>query len=316
MNKFFTAVSSAYAKVKFQTVKHSPEILLIGGIGLSVASVILAVSATLKSKDVIEDYKLDKLSIESTDKIQDPTENTGLVPYTDEMKASDLTKVKIRTGLLLLKNYSPVILAEVLSITALVASNKIMRRRTLALAAAYTALDTSFKDYRNRVIDRFGKDIDEELRYGVKKQTIPETTVDENGKERTVEKEVTTVDPNIDAYMRIFDETNPYWEKNAEYNRHFLLSNQSYLNDLLTLHGYVFLNDVYDRLGYPKTKVGQVMGWIKNKDNPDAVIDLGMFNPGDKNSTSFVNGYERSIWIRPNVQGYILDKIENEEGTC
>lgn len=309
-NKFTTVLSSTFAKVKFQTIKYSPEIFMALGIAGSVVGVVLACKATLKAKDDIEDYKTAKIDIESTAAIRVNNEDgtSQLVVYDDEMKTNDLNKVKMSTALQMIKHYSPVIFVEALSIASIIASNSIMRKRALALATAYATLDTSFKDYRNRVIDKYGKDIDNELRYGVKKETIDKPVVDENGNETTEKVETTTVSGKIDEYTRIFDESNPYYEKNWDYNQTFLRSKQSYLNDLLRINKFVSLNDVWDELGYPKTKVGQVVGWVY--ENDQSYIDLGIYDPGDPNSSSFINGYERSVWLKPNVQGYILDKID------
>lgn len=75
-----------------------------------------------------------------------------------------------------------------LSITAILTSNNILRKRNIALAAAYTALDKSFKEYRGRVIERFGKELDRELKYNIKAKEVEETVVSEDGSE-VVEKE-------------------------------------------------------------------------------------------------------------------------------
>ena len=42
---------------------------------------------------------------------------------------------------------------------------EVLVKRNIALAAAYTAVDKSFKEYRGRVIERFGKELDRELKY-------------------------------------------------------------------------------------------------------------------------------------------------------
>lgn len=134
---------------------------------------------------------------------------------------------------------------------------------------------------------------------------------DENGKvidvkheERRVETEDT-----FSQYARFFDETCPNWTRDAESNLIFLKATQLYLNDKLKRQGYVFLNDAYDAIGIPRTKEGQLVGWVYNEKNPtgDNCVDFGLTDPSSK---KFVNGYERTILLDFNVDGNILESIE------
>ena len=61
-------------------------------------------------------------------------------------------------------------------------------------------MDQGFKEYRNRVIDRFGKGLDRELKYDIKAETIQEKITDEKGKEKTVEK-TSLIRTNIAAML-------------------------------------------------------------------------------------------------------------------
>ena len=97
----------------------------------------------------------------------------------------------------------------------------------------------------------------------------------------------------------------------------FLRHTQDYFNDLLRSRGSVVLNEVYDYLGIPRTKAGAVVGWIYDEKNPkgDNYIDFGIYNIHDRAARDFVNGYERSIWLDFNVDGYILDLMEGRENS-
>lgn len=123
--------------------------------------------------------------------------------------------------------------------------------------------------------------------------------------EQTEEK---NEDQTYSEYARFFDEASPCWTKDAEQNLIFLKQQQQYANDKLKQQGYLFLNEVYEMLGIPRTKAGQVVGWIFEENNPlgDNVIDFGLYNLGNQ---KFVNGYERSVLIDPNVDGNILDRM-------
>lgn len=98
------------------------------------------------------------------------------------------------------------------------------------------------------------------------------------------------------------------WTKDPETNKFFLLHQQDYANEKLKARGYLFLNDVYDMLGIPRTKAGQVVGWVYDPESTtsDSYVDFGIF---DTRNEDFINGYENSILLDFNVDGCILDQI-------
>ena len=67
---------------------------------------------------------------------------------------------------------------------------------------------------------------------------------------------------NYSSFARVFDKENYRWNKNRERNRMFLITQEEWFNRILKIDGYVFLNDVYQALGFPRTSYGQVIGWI------------------------------------------------------
>ena len=143
----------------------------------------------------------------------------------------------------------------------------------------------------------------------LKYEQVIETTVDENGKTHKIKKnKLNTDDTNgISVYARFFDEACTQWSKTPEYNFLTLKSQQNYFNSLLQSRGHVFLNEVYDALGIPRTQAGSIVGWaIGNGDN---FVDFGIFNGDRTKVRDFVNGYERSILLDFNVDGVIYDLI-------
>lgn len=100
----------------------------------------------------------------------------------------------------------------------------------------------------------------------------------------------------ISDYAKFFDEYNPNWEKDSEYNLMFLRAQQNYANDLLVKRGYLFLNDVYKMLGFEPTRAGQVVGWRyePEESNCDGYVSFGIYNANRETARDFVNGYERS----------------------
>lgn len=303
-------VTKVFHRATLQVRKYSPEILVVTGVVGIVASAVMACKATTKVSEILDETK------DNVNKIHDCAADQGLVEsgqYTEEDAKKDLTIVYAQTGVKLVKLYGPSILLGALSITSILASNNILRKRNVALAAAYATIDKSFKEYRSRVIERFGEVVDRELKYNIKAKKIEEVVKDEEtGKEKKVKKTIEVVDPNMySEYARFFDDGCKGWEKDSEYNLMFLRAQQQYANDLLRSRGHLFLNEVYDMLGIERTKAGQVVGWIYDTKHPngDNYVDFGMYDINKPKARDFVNGYERVILLDFNVDGNIWDLI-------
>lgn len=300
-------VNRTLNKAKFNVQKHSPEILIVTGVVGVVASAVMACKATTKVGKIAEEHKSNIDTVHEA--VEKGVTNAG-ESYNEEDAKKDLTIYYTQTGLKYVKLYAPSVILGALSLTAIISSNNILRKRNVALAAAYTAIDRSFKEYRGRVVERFGKDLDREFRYNIKAKEIEEKVVDENGEEKTVKKTVEVYDPNnYSDYAKIFDESCIAWTKSAEYNLMFLKQQQAHANTLLKQNGYLFLNEVYEMLGFDKTKAGQVVGWVYDEKNPigDNFVDFGIYNIYNEKARDFVNGYERSIILDFNVDGNIWE---------
>ena len=285
--------------------KHSPEILMVAGTVGVVTSAVMACKATLKVNDILDEAK------DNIDKIHNVAEDKEFADrYSEEDSKKDLAIVYAQTGIKLVKLYGPSILLGALSIGAMISSNRILTKRNIALAAAYTAVDTGFKDYRKNVVERFGEKVDKELKHNIKAKTFETVTVDENGKEKKTKEEVDVCN-GISDFARFFDEGSKYFTKDPEYNLMFLKMQQNYANDKLKSKGYLFLNDVYRMLDIPETKAGQIVGWFYDEDHPtgDNYVDFGIYNTNREKCRDFVNGYESVILLDFNVDGNILEYI-------
>lgn len=306
--KIVNNITLAAHKALFKVKKHSPEILITAGVIGTVASAVMACKATTKLSDILEDSK------EQINQVHNVLEDDRISEseYSKEDGNKDLAIIYAQTGIKIAKLYAPAVALGALSITGIIASNNILRKRNIALAAAYTTVDKTFKRYRNNVIDRFGEKIDKELRYGVKAKEIEEIVVDDDGNETTVKKTVEVADPVslYSDYAKIYDNGCNGWTKDAEFNLMFLRHTQAQANDILKRRGYLFLNEVYDMLGFQRTKAGQVMGWIYDEENPigDNFVDFGIYNTDIEKARDFVNGIERVIVLDFNVVN-ILDNF-------
>ena len=294
-----------YNNSKNVVEKHSPEILAGVGVVGVVASTVMACKATMKLNDILEESK------ETRDKIKEVESNPRYEEqYSHEDAKKDLTINYTQTAMKIAKLYAPAVILGSASLGCLLASNDILRKRNAALSAAYMTVDKSFKEYRQRVVDRFGEEVEKEIRYNIKAEEVTSTVVAEDGSETTITETVKTMDPNLYSdYAKFFDEASPYWQKDPEYNLMFLKSQQQYANDLLKARGRLFLNEVYEMLGIDKTKAGQIVGWVYNPENPigDNFVDFGIFDMSKERVRAFVNGYEPNILLDFNVDGNIWD---------
>lgn len=81
-------------------------------------------------------------------------------------------------------------------------------------------------------------------------------------------------------YARFFDEGCAGWDKDSRNNTMFLLMHQDWANDLLRARGHVLLNDIFDALGFPRTKEGAIAGWVYDEEHPErSRIDFGLDKP-------------------------------------
>ena len=291
-----TALKHAFTRGAARTLligkKYSPQTLTVVGIVGGVVTTVLASKATLGLPDIVSDMS------EHLKLVRERRKDLSEQEY-----AKELGFVYAKSSLTVAKIYAPVASVGAFSIVCIVSAQGIMQRRNAALTAAYVAIEKGFSEYRKRVEEVLGSDGERHLYYQTKDEDIHDT------KSGTVTN-LTTADPNgVSIYARFFDETNPCWAKNAEYNLLFLTTWQNYFNDMLRARGHVFLNEVYDALNIERSQAGQVVGWVLNKDRGDNFIDFGLYNGSRKMAREFVNGRERAILLDFNVDGLVYNLI-------
>lgn len=296
------SVNGVASKTVMKLKKHSPEILVMAGIAGTVVSAVLACKATTKVAEILDETK------GTLDTIHEGME-TGAIngqEYTTDDGKKDTVVVYAQTGMKLAKLYGPAIILGTLSITSILASNNILRKRNVALGAAYAAIDKSFKEYRGRVIERFGEQVDTELKYGIKAKKFEEIEVDpETGKEKKVKKTVMVADPNLQSdYAVYFDSKSRNYETNPDYNRMFLKAQQAFANDKLQTRGHLFLNEVLDDLDLPRTPAGQIVGWTK--DGPDGYVNFRIVEVERETEDG---RHEPALLLDFNVEGNIWEKM-------
>lgn len=309
--KIFEGVRRNVKRGKAKVTKYSPEIMIALGVSGFLIGTVVACKATSNIPKLKEERDEAIKALKDDIPEDQKDENEEIEEETDLMWEE--RKIKARYYAFVIKEYAPVVAIDALSILAVIKGTKIFRVRQASLCAAYAALDAGYRGYRQRTRERFGDEVDKELEYGITKKDIKEKITDEDGKTKTVKKSIDVLDERnqYSAYAKVFDEASPYWEKDAEYNRMFLQIKLNEFNTKLRTDGFVFLNDVYEALGLPRSRAGQIVGWVYDEKNPvgDNYIDFGIFDVTKDGAVDFVNGYERSILLDFNVDGPIIDLI-------
>jgi hypothetical protein len=272
--------------------KHGAAVLTTAGIAGFGATTILVGRAVLKSQEKVKLFKVRHAEISG--------EEIG-AKFTQKQKAEAIGELWVKEGFDILKDFAPAIFVGSASAACIIASHGMMRNQKAALAAAYTALDASYRAYRKRVQEEIGEEKEREL---YRKVRMVER---QKGEDPELPCEVDWDDTLPSPYAKVFDESNRDWTKTPEYNYFFLRTQQKYLNNRLNSYGYVFLNEVYESLGFDRTQAGQVVGWLSGeRGGKDGYIDFGLYDIDDDSNRAFLNGTETTILLDFNVDGPII----------
>lgn len=257
--------------VKTGTKRNSPKILMgVGTVGV-VAAVVTACVQTRKVDDILDEHEKNMNRIK---KLREKSAERG----ENEKFAKETAMVYGSTTMRMARVYAGPAALAIGSIACFFGANHILNKRNIALAAACTALDTSFKEYRGRVADRFGEEVEKQIRHGVTTTEVEKTITDENGDETTVKETVEVADGKEQVYQRYFTRHNPNWDHSPDNVKFFMLSAQNALNDMLKARahtsptgiGHVTFNEALTEFGFdiPADGSGLVLGWIYDKRNP------------------------------------------------
>lgn len=301
------AIRKTSKKGMLSLKKHSPEILMFAGIAGTVAGTVVACKATTKLEPIINEFEEKRAEIKTV------VEDENGEELVTENRNKELVIAYAETGVEVAKTYAPAAIIMTLSLSSILASCSILRKRNLALMTAYATLNKTFGDYRERVVDKYGKDAEEEIRYGIEKRKITEEIIDGNGKKKNVKKEVkvTTVDANDSTIFEFSKDTTTHFDSVMDYNRQFLSARQSLANDMLVANGYLFLNELLDLLDIDRTADGFMLGWIYDPNNNEVGDNEVLFRA--KESFKVVEDIEGNPVLVPiiildfNYDGVIVD---------
>lgn len=298
-------VTRSASMTKLHVTQNSPKILFVAGVAGVVGSTVLACRATLKLEGILTEAE--KLRMDAGVAVGKELDNGEI--YTEEDRANDTKVLGIQTGVKIAKAYAPAVTLGVLSIAALAGSHHILSKRNAALTTAYATLERAYNTYRARVIAEYGEEKDREFRFGKSETQMVE------GPDGPVEVQVAS--EGVHLYERWFGPgTSKNWTPMRQQNIFFLKTAQNHCNDRLTAENFLLLNDVYEYLGFPRTREGAVVGWVRegmtDDPNSDGFVDFGIFNLADAGRLhDFALGADEAIRLDFNVDGLVYDKINS-----
>lgn len=206
--------------------KRSPEILTGIGIAGMITTTILAVRATPKALELIEEQKEEE--------------------SVDELSSFEVVKVAW-------KPYIPAMVTCVVSAACLIGASSVNTKRNAALATAYKLSETALSEYREKVVETIGEKKERIVRDKVAEERVKKNPVSKNEVIVTGNGKTLCFDPISGRYFMCSIET----IKRAENDL-----NKQMLHDI---SGYVSLNEFYDELGLDHTSVGNDLGWNTNQ---------------------------------------------------
>jgi hypothetical protein len=296
------AITTRAGTLSIVAQKNSPKLLFGAGIVLFGATVVSAAQATLKLDGVLYDIKHDHRAITAT------ADSTP-----DKWTQKEITKlhayVSVKGVLHITKLYLPTLSLGVAAISCLTISHNQLTRRNAGLSAALAATERALDKYRHRIREEFGEE--KELKLWRGEGTESEAILDDEGRETKSKKKV-KVGGGHSPYACLWGrDTSSEWDPTPGYNVAKLRSVQEYATLRLNSRGHLFLNEVLDELGLPRTPAGAVVGWLSQKNGgTDGYVDFGVLVNGEKvQFVDFLTGDEEHIWVDFNVDGEIWRNI-------
>ena len=195
--------------------KNGSTILTVLGAAGVVGTAVMAVKATPKAMELIEQAKEEK---------------------GEELSKWEVVQVAAPT-------YIPATLLGIGTITCIFGAHMVNKRTQVALTSAYALLDRTHKEYKNKVKEMYGEEVDEKVRTELAKDNYEEEDVEEeydDGK-------TLFYDEFSKRYYRVTNET----QLRAEYE----------INKMLSEAGGASLNNYYDLLEIDRQDYGEYMGW-------------------------------------------------------
>ena len=247
MNKF----NDYMIGVKKYITKHSPEILTGLGIASMITSTVLAVKATPKAVKLLQEQKHELTTLETVQTVW--------------------------------KEYIPAVSFGLGGVVCLVSSCYINNKKSAALATAYAISDTTFRTYRDKIVETIGEKKEKKIRDEIAQDSVNKTNNENRQIIVTPSGQTLCLDKISGRYFRSDLDT----IRKAVNN----------LNKEMLSENYISLNRFYSVIGLDNIKDGDYIGWnidrgfieldfdacITDTDEPCIVIDYNIMPRDDYN---------------------------------
>lgn len=237
------------AKSQLFFKRHGSTILTVaGGVGV-IATAVMAVKATPEANELLE--------------------------KASKKKGEDLTtveKIKIAGP-----RYVPTILMGAGTVTCIFGANVLNKRQQAALVSAYAMIDSSYKEYKQKLKELYGEEAHEEIVNAIAVEKAKEVGINA---ECMCANTCLTDDKACGEPVLFYDEwSNRYFEATIEQ----VITAQYHLNRNFVLRGFTVLNELYEFLGLETTDYGAEVGWTVEDElywidftNRKVVLDDGL----------------------------------------
>lgn len=203
--------------------KHSPEILIGIGITGMITTTVLAVKATPKALQLIEEKKR-------------------------ELDVEKLTPIEtVKTTW---KCYVPAAVSGAASVACIIGSNSVNARRNAALATAYKLSETAFSDYRQKVVETIGEKKEKTVLDRVSEKQVKDNPISTKEIIVTGKGQTLFYDPHSGRYF--YSDLEKIRRAENKLNKEINCD---------PFDSGVTLNDFYEEIGLPGTSTGDTLGW-------------------------------------------------------
>lgn len=231
--------------------KHSPEILTGIGVAGMITTTILAVKATPKALELIEERN--KIELQNN----------------EDFKCLGVLET-VKTAW---KPYIPAAALGVVSVSCIIGASAVNYKRNAALATAYAISESTLIKYRDKVIETIGEKKEKDVREKVGQDEINKKPVSNSQVIVTSKGNTLFMDAISGRYFR------------SDIDKIKKIVNE--LNRQMVHQNYISLNEFYYELGLDSIKNGSLLGWnldtglielnfgtcLADNDEPCIVID-------------------------------------------
>lgn len=235
-----TDVSQFFKMAQHAITKYSPEILTGIGIAGMITTTVLAVKATPKALEKIEEEK--KRVYDELDPLDVPSQ---AIPQDVKLKPMEVVKVSW-------KYYIPAVITGTASIACIIGASKVNYTRNAALATAYNLSQTALTEYKAKVIETIGEKKEQVVREKVAKEQLEKNPV-------IPSKEIIVTSGDKQRFYEVMG--NQRFSSTVTDIERIVNG----LNRRMRDEMYISLNELYLELGLKPAPIGDIVGWNIDK---------------------------------------------------